>query len=209
MFNYASFKTELRARLGNRNDLEDRLDRWVNYAITELMLSPRFMFFELDKKDTFTTVIGQREYTLHDFADLWHILDIRDMTNERKLLRTHWSYLDKVMNTTGQPTRYYRFGYDLVLDMIPDGEYVMQLRYRKRPIDASAANPDFEGLGTEWEEMLLTLAAVKGFEALKQTEQAANMRGLFEQKVATMNDVLGLEDYDSETTVGVSLVPRF
>lgn len=206
MISFDAMKTELKARLGNRTDLDARMVRWINYSFFEILMNPRFLFFELDTSFTFTTVAGTKDYVISP-TDFWFILDIRDMPNARRLLRTHWSYLDKVVDTTGQPTRYYRFGNSLFLDPIPDNAYDIRVRYRRRPADL-ASGTLFEGLGTEWEEKIITLAAVKAFEALKLTEQAAGQRSLYEQMISTMSDVPGLEDFDSETGIMVSLVPR-
>lgn len=209
MVSYDVMKTELKSRLGNRQDLDTRMDRWINYAFFEIVSNPRFNFWELDSDYQFTTVAATAEYDIQSGAgDLHFILDVRDTTNERKLLRTHWSYLDKVVATSGAPTRYYRFGPNIILEPTPDDAYDITVRYRKRPNDLSTNNSSFEGLGTEWEEKIITLAAIKAFEALKLPQEAAGQRQLYEAMLSTMNDVLGLEDYDSETGVQVSLMPR-
>lgn len=207
MISYVAMKTELKARLGNRQDLDTRMDRWLNQAFFEILVNPRFSFFELDTTATFDTVAGTREYSLTGYTNLWFIADVRDMTNQHKLLRTHWSYMDKVVDVSGQPTRYYRYGESIFLDPIPDAIYNVRIRYRRRPNDIGVMS-DFEGLGTEWEEKIVTLAACKAFEALKMTQDAAMHKQLYEAMVATMSDVPGLEDLDSETGVAVSLMPR-
>lgn len=208
MLSYDAIKTELKARLGNRTDIDARMDRWINYAFFEILLNPRFMFYELDKTATFNTVAATSEYDLTTIAaDFWHVLDLVDTTNDKKMRRTHWSYIDKVVPTSGQPARYFHFGAKLHLNPVPDAVYGMLIRYRKRPNDLSSG-ATFESLGTEWEEMFVSLAAVKGFEALKQPEQASVQRQLFELKAATMSDVPGLEDFDSETGLEIAMTPR-
>jgi len=212
MITFNTMKTELKARLGNRIDLDARMIRWINYAFFELLMNPRFQFFEMDFKITFDTVIGQSEYPISTIIfgsnDLWFILDLRDNTNDRKLRRSHWSYLDKVVPQNGQPVRYYRFGLNVVLDPTPDGVYTMQMRYRVRPPDLREGS-QFFGLKTEWEEPIVTLAAVKAFEALKLHQDAAIQRQLLELMLTIRSDVPSLEDFDSENGVEVAMIPRY
>jgi len=205
MISFDAMKTELKARLGNRTDLDARMGRWINYAFFELTMNPRFSFYELDMRDSFTTVAVQDVYPIP--ADLWFVLDMRDDFNERKLRHSHWSYVDKFSRITGQPVRYFRFKNDLVLDPIPDAAYIIRRRYRKRPPDLIPGTT-YEGLGTEWEEPILTMATIKAWEALKQPDYAAAQRQLLEGMLGGRDDVPGLDDLDSETGVEVALRPR-
>jgi hypothetical protein len=208
--NFNDLKMELQLRLGNRADLDARMNRWLNYAYFEILMNPRFQFFELDTAaPVFDTIQGQDTYTFEGIkiVDMWFILDIRDMTNERKLRRTHWSYIDKITRFQGMPIRYYRFGNGFVMQPIPDATYVIQVRYRRRPPDLTNGT-DFINLGTEWEEPIITLASIKGFEALQLKEEAAGARQLLEGMFSSRIDVPGLEDFDSETTVEATIIPR-
>ena len=209
MVGFDALKTEVVARLGNRTDIDARVERWINYAFFEILLYPRFSFFELDKLVTFPTVASVATYTLTDFApDIWHILDIKDTNNSRHLTRSHYQVLDRVTPTNGQPTRYYRFGGTVVFDPIPDSVLTMQLRYRLRPADQTTGS-NFGGLGTEWEELITVLSVIKGFEALDQRDKAAEQRQILEAITALRGDVPTFEDADAETTIGAVLTDRF
>lgn len=211
LMSFDAMVAEVKLRLGNRADLDTRIPRWLNYAYFEIMINPRFNFFELDHSGGFDTIVGTDTYTISGntalFKGLWHILDVRDTTNERKLRRTHFSYIDKITRFQGQPIRYYRFSTDIVLQPIPDAIYHISVRYRQRPGELIPGT-EFSGLKTEWEEPLITLASIKGFEALQLKEEAAGARQLLEGLFATRSDVPGLEDFDAETTLEAAIIPR-
>src|SRR6266850_2370105 len=200
MVGFDALKTEVGARLGNRTDISSRVERWINHAFFELLLNPRFSFFELDSLAMFATVVGQASYALPAIAaNLWIILDIRDSTNFRHLERSHYQVIDRITPSSGQPTRYYRFAQTVNFDPVPDGVFQIQLRFRVRPGDQGTGS-NFASLGTEWEEPLILLSTIKGFEALDQPEKAGAKRQLFEALMPTRQDVPTLEDADAETT---------
>jgi hypothetical protein len=201
MLSYPALQTEVTARLGNRNDIASRVGRWINYAYYELLMNPRFNFFELDSIADFYTVPNQSYINVANLpTDFWHILGIRDVTNNRKLRRSHWQVFDRLTPTFGQPTRYSRFGPNIEFDPIPDLVYLNQMRYRARPPEL-ADNTNYSALGIEWEEPLITLSTIKGFEALEQPEKAAAQRQMLEPMLQTREDVPMLEDEDNENAI--------
>src|SRR5215510_10581549 len=94
MASFDAIQTEVIARLGNRTDINARSAVWINDAYFELLMNPRYIFFELDIAAQAPTVIGQGTYSLP--PDLWFILSLRDNTNNIKLQRTHTMVLDKI-----------------------------------------------------------------------------------------------------------------
>jgi hypothetical protein len=204
MAGYSTLVSEITQRLGNRSDIAARVPLWLNDAYYEVLLSPRFAFFELDQSGTVTTADGTRIYSLADITDLWFILSVRDTTNSQRLRRAHVREFDDIQYTEGQPNRYARYGNNLELDPTPDGVYTLAIRYRKRPSElADGGSPV---IGREWDEVLIALAVLKGREALEQTEQAAGQRQLVEGMLARREEVLVLEDADAEVTMGPDLM---
>ncbi len=215
MISFDAMQSEVISRLGNRSDIQARSVRWINQAFLELILLPRFSFFELDLTTSFNTVAGTRVYNITDWVglsppatagstdSLWYILDISDFTNNRKLARTHWHVLDRIgynPQISGQPTRYARFGNAVQLDPVPDGVFAMTVRYRNRPMDLQSGST-FVGLGSEWEEVIETMATIKGFEALDQRAKAGELRSLLEPMMSIRQDVPTQEDMDAEITI--------
>jgi hypothetical protein len=210
MISYDNIVTEVTSRLGNRQDIASRIGRWVNYAFFELLLNPRYSFYELDQgPNIFQTVIGQATYDLTQIAPtLWIILDLRDNTNSRRIRRVHYTEIDKVVATSGQPVRYYRYAQTITLDPVPDLVYQLQLRWRNRPSDFITGSNLL--LGTEWEEPIVAMATIRGFEALDQRQKAADQRMILEQMMPTRLDVPALESMDEEPTMQPTLIfPSF
>lgn len=200
MAGFNTIKTEVKARLGNRSDIESRLAIWINDAYFELLLSPRFSFFELDKKGTFETMDGTREYDVH--TDAWFILSLRDLTNKRRIRRASYRQFDDLDETSkGLPIRYAPYGRKIEFDPTPDNVYTITSRYRVRPAELVADSSHL--LGREWDEVLVALASAKGYEALEQQQKAVNARRLVEAAMAVREEAESLEDMDSETTIGV------
>ena len=206
MAGITSILAEITARLGNRTDLSARIPVWLNDYYAELLLSPRFAFWELDQSSTFVTVASTREYSLSSITDLWFILDVVDETNDRRLDRRHIREFDNIQQPTAtdqQPTRYARFSTTLHLDPTPGGIYTIRVRYRKRPTELTAGGSHL--LGREWDEPLIVGAVVKGWEALQQTQKAAEQKGLLEAQLAAREEPLSLEDADAEFGIEVEM----
>lgn len=194
MANFDTIQTEVLARLGNRTDITSRLPVWINDAYYEILMAPRFAFYELDKQATAVTTTSLRAYTLP--TDLWFILSVRDTTNNRKIRRSHWNIYDKRAATEGIPSTYARFGSTIELDPTPDGAYTLIIRYRYRPSELSSGVSPI--VGREWDELLTVLSVIKGFEALEQPEKAVMYRGLFEKLASDRQSLAELEDMDAE-----------
>lgn len=209
MISYEAMVTEVTARLGNRSDIASRVPRWLNYAYFELLVNPQFDFFELDKaNNSLATTSGVNSLDLSSITDLWALLSITDTTNNRKLTRSHVRVFDKIVPTSGQPTRYARFGSTVEFDPVPDGAYNLRVRYRIRPNELGSGTT-FNNLGTEWEEPIIVIATYKGWIALKQYEDAAATKQVMDACLATRQDVPMLEDEDSETGFEPSLLFRY
>lgn len=200
MAGFDSIFNEVSARLGNRNGIDARIAQWINDAYFELLLSPKFRFHELERSSSLTTEVGVIAYELP--TDLWHILNLRDETNGREIRRNDWINLDRRRNTDGTPNKYTRFGTTIELDPTPDSIITMVLRYKVRPAElVSGGTPIF---GREWDEILITMATTKGFDALEQTAQAMQQRQLLEAILAPRMDLLELEDPSAE----IAMQPR-
>jgi len=200
MASFDAIQTEVIARLGNRTDIDARSAVWINDAYFELLMNPRFNFFELDIAAQAPTVFGQGTYSLP--PDLWFILSLRDNTNNIKLQRSHTMVFDKIQRVLGNPVRYARFGPAVELDPIPNGVFTLQLRYRKRTADLITGTMPVTP--REWDEVITVLAVTKGFEALDNKEKAAAQRNLYNAMVDNRMDVPQLEDMDAETTIGIN-----
>lgn len=200
--NVTQLLTELTYRLGNRSDIQPRSIIWLNDAYYELLLSPRFTFFALDRSAPLAAPKGQRIYQVSlNFPDLWFILDIRNEDYQIKLRRKDPSEFDRTWRVEGIPVRYTRFQDQLELDPIPDMDYSLTLRYRIRPPELQAGGDTV--LDREWQEPLTCMAVQKGWEALEQWDKATQQKQLVETQFARRFDAFQMDDADSEATIGV------
>lgn len=198
--NITQMQQELIWRLGNRTDLDGRSLVWLNDAYFELLLSPRFTYFELDRQFVFTTTPLQRSYDVVTMVpDLWIILDLRNETFQQKIARFHWSEFDRKWHVFAIPVRYARYARNIELDPTPDKAYEITMRYRLRPPELEVGGEHL--LTREWDEVLITMAVQKGWEALEQWEKATAQKQIVETQLATREEPHGLEDADSETTI--------
>jgi hypothetical protein len=194
--------TELTYRLGNRSDLSPRTLIWLNDAYYELLLSPRFTFFEIDRSAGLLAPAGQYIFQVStNFPDLWFILDIRNEMYQIKLRRKDPSEFDRAWRTTGIPARYTRFQDQIEIDPTPDVDYQLTLRYRMRPPELQQGSDTI--LQREWDEPLLTMAVQKGWEALEQWDKASSQKQMLETQLARRFDAFQMDDADSEATIGV------
>lgn len=203
MATFDAIKNEVKKRLGNRQDIDDRLNMWINDAYFELLMEPEYTFFELDTIHLFDTEADRREYDLSLVAQLWFILMVRDLTNEREIRKTSVKYLDRISLTTGQPIRYARFADTLILDPTPDDVYSIRIRFRYRPNELVSGEMPL--INREWDEVIVGLSTIKGYEALEQPEKAAAARNLLQPLLDMRKDQEVLEDEDSEIGVRVRM----
>lgn len=193
-------QAELIYRVGNRTDIQARSMTWLNDAYFELLLSPRFTYFELDKSFPFTTVAQQRVYDIVSMIpDLWIILDLRNETLQQKIDRFHWSEFDRKWRVFAIPVRYARFGPTIEFDPTPDKAYDITLRYRLRPPQLTTGGLTL--LPREWDEVIITMAVQKGWEALEQWDKATAQKQIVESQLGLREEPASLEDADSETTI--------
>lgn len=209
MANVQTLLGEVVARLGGRTDIFGRALMWLGDAYFELLLTPRFAFYELDAiaPNVITTVENVRSYALTDIPDCWFILSVRDETSQYRIRRSDvyvFDGLNQVQHSGQIPVRYARFGNALEIDPTPGGAYVLTVRYRKRPPELT--NPGTHLLGREWDEPLIALAVIKGYEALEQPDRASAGRQLLEPVLALREDQQMLEDQGAEVTVGVEMM---
>lgn len=194
---YDDIKNEVIKRLGNRKDLDARVDQWSMDAFTELTQAPKASFRELDALYEFTAKAG--EARANTPADFWFILSLRDRT--RKLDQVHWQVLDRTYRTIGIPTRFARYQDNLELDPIPAEDTPLVMRYRRRlpKLEPGLVIP----LEREWHELLVTLAVAKGLSALQRFEEALPFKVSVDQEMSSRLDNPLLEDDGYETTIGV------
>jgi len=174
----------------------------LNDAYFELLLTPRFTFFQIDKSYAWTAQQGVFTYPISTSTpDLWFIIDIRNEVFQTKLKRKDPTELDRTWRTDGIPEQYTRFGDRIEIKPTPDVDYQMTTRYRIRPPELVQGGNHL--LTREWDEVLTTMSVQKGWEALEQWDKASAQKNLTEMQLARRFDAFQMDDADSEATIGV------
>src|SRR3990167_2717073 len=189
---------EVMSRLGNRSDITARAKQWVNQA--QFSIATSYRFFELEVSVTGSTTSSTRTYSLP--SDLRVILSIRDTTNSRKLNKSDWRTFDKVSQTTGQPSRYDRFGSSIELDPTPDDTYGLSLRYLKR-VASMTNDTDEPILPDEWIEAIILRACWIGALALQMNETSEAFKNEYVLYVSERKADQVESAFDIETGMGV------
>ena len=136
--------------------------------------------------------MGGRTHDLITFVpNLWIILDIGTRPSAQRA--------DRFDDRGSWPTRAEYPECALEFDPVPDKVYQLTLRYRLRPPELIQGGAHL--LTREWDEVLITMAVQKGWEALEQWEKAGAQKQIVENQLATREEPVNLEDADSETTI--------
>ena len=200
---FSTFKSDLKFKLGNTDDLDDYLGSWINEAYTELVTKNRFWgikrdieFPQLFKTDnTLATTPGSTYVTVP--SDCLYIITMWDQTNDKKLKWISWhDYIAKTGRATTadreKPTKWTRFGSYIHLSPTPDAGYNLTAYYRYVP-DEMSATSDTTAIGREWDYLIAKMAEEKGFSALEEPEKA-ELAG--KQALKMLVDMVGM--YDKE-----------
>jgi hypothetical protein len=99
------------------------------------------------------------------------------------------------------PTRYARYQNGLEFDPVPDQNYDMTMRYRRRLPTLITGMPI--PIEREWHELLIQLTVAKGLEALQRYEESTAYQQTIGGVLSTKLDNPALEDDNYETTIGV------
>lgn len=143
-----------RPNLGSGDQFRGRVKDYINRAY--LALSNGLDFPELQKTSTaITTVSGTQDYALP--VDTQFLYSITDTTNGPKLIKQGQGPLDAMGAGPGKPLYYARFINEIHLSPVPDGAFVIRVRYYQRPTLLSN-DADVPVMGVEWDEAILMLA---------------------------------------------------
>ncbi|PWT76632.1 MAG: hypothetical protein C5B60_03870 [Chloroflexi bacterium] len=199
---------EMSWRLGNRSDINPRILTWLNDAYFELLLTPRFTFFQIDRSYTWVASRGVYIYQVSTATpDLWFIIDVRNEVYQTKLRRKDPTEFDRTWRIDGIPERYTRFQDHIEIFPTPDMDYPMTTRYRVRPPELEQGGAHM--LTREWDEVLTTMAVTKGWESLEQWDKANSQKTLTELQLSRRFDAFQMDDIDSEATIGVEYGPGY
>jgi len=219
-FTYANFKDYLTLMLGEKDYTSvggvDFTGRWINTAYIHLTtqnkfwrMKGEFYFPELHVSDTVDTADGDKSVDSAD--DILYIEEVFDNTNSRWLKWIPWSkyisYTDRAdASAEGQPTEWHRRGTagtdDLWIHPTADDVYELEFYYRKRPPILSGTSTTI--IGTEWDEPILYLAAIKAHQWLHMHDKAAKLKEEWLDMVAGLIGIYDKEEQARRENLKVS-----
>jgi hypothetical protein len=220
MGNYAlsDFKAQLKLRLGNRDDLAspiDYLTTFVNQAYIDLAtknkfwgLRKNFRFPELETSSPLTTT-AHVAYIAGP-SDMLYPISVWDSTQDKRLPRISWSnYLSRSGRATtsseGAPSYWTRYGDSIYFYATPDTTYTENLYYRKIPAVLSNTT-DKTVLDAAWDEIILDLATIKGFESIQEFDKVGSWEKILTDKLPDRIGIYDKEDLSRQDIFTPSII---
>jgi hypothetical protein len=181
----ASLSPEVVLKCENRTTDVSRTYQWLWESLKEITSSGelRGEFDQLEQLGVpYNLTAGSREYSFStlllpsDYNDgtlnirLW--IDFPTNQVYRRLDMISYQEADNYANNPGKPTAWYRFADIYGFDLIPDSPYQIQARYLVQPPQASPIQNTAIVTPRDWDDVLVLMAAQKGFIELNQYEKA-------------------------------------
>ena len=195
---YTDMYNEVLVEVVQRDDIDTVISNALYQAYQDVATT--FHHFETEKIVTASMQVGVYRYVLP--ADLRVILSVRDDTQGRKLTKEDWRIFEEMSSrSTGDPSRYARFGRYLELDTLPDSANVFILRYAQ--IAARMSGSMTTILANEWDEAIILGAIYRTLQRIKQYDQAEIAKNRYLEFVQSRTQPKDLEDEDVDESLGV------
>lgn len=202
------FTKYLKITFSRRTDLEsidseNLYETWINSAYRDLTtrkkfwtLKKEFYFPELFTNDTSQSTSDGVAY-IDVPSDCLYIEDVFDVTTGKQLDWMSWGWYKSQTDRSdtskeNNPIKWHRRGDYIYLHQTPDAIYSMDVDYKKRVADLSGTGETI--IGPEWDEVILTLATIKGFAALRDWDQHDRFKEIFLEQVANLIGIYDKEE---------------
>lgn len=178
--NIESFVEKVRWKFGNRTDIDARITGWLKDAYLELSGYP---LETLEESTQDTTAPGQDTYSYPSNARSLKAITLVDASlvngspvqPRKKNIQVVRRYM---IGTQGMPAVWAGFGSSYILRPTPDRAYTVYLDYWKKPaldpdeVDVTTINECLVELPDDWFEILVRLAAQKGYSDLQEQDKS-------------------------------------
>jgi hypothetical protein len=206
------FRTEVRYMLDNRQadsggPTDAQIDRYINWAYNHVSRPNVYRHRELQAPQNVTLATDDRDYALSPVPHA--VYDVYNSTQGYKLTPKSIRDLDDIPITGARPQRYAVYGNTLFVDPQPtasegNGDTVV-VRYWQSPTILSGTNTTV--LRDEWDDVIVSGAAWRGWAALSQPERAFFFRDEFAAKILDVQNILKVEGEDTGWQWEVDLTP--
>lgn len=204
---FSTFQDNLIFELGERTDIDSRVDDWINTAYMTLTckslfpeLRQPFIFPELETSTSSDTTDGTAYISAP--TDALFVRTCWDSTSDKKLtkiaLRDYWDKTGRAdTDSEGAPTEWVRHGSYIYLSPTPDDTYSITVYYRKRPT-ALSEDADTTVIGAEWDEIIQRLAKVQSLIRFGEYDKVAPERQELNALIKDLIYTQGQEELDRE-----------
>ena len=208
MTTFLTMQNELQYSLRQRVGLTTSVKQKLNEATLEVMLLVKPPeFFETTP---ITTVVGTSAYSLtaqsnNVLAVLNATIDGTSTVKPTRLVRGTYEEFDELHKTTanrGRPSRWFRYGQEIIFYKVPDAVYTITIRHLERPTVMSA-DADVFPLALEWEEAVILRAASKMFVLLGNQERKLLSDSLFQDSVGFVVDRVKSIENEADQDAGM------
>jgi len=189
---------EVILRVENRTTDTGRAAIWLRDALLEISGNPDYRddFDQLEVLgQTFNLTQGIQTYAFSNIVpapslpnssgynmstlDVFIWIDYPTNSIRRKLNPTHYQDADKFQLAQSIPTEWYRFADTIGLNPVPNQPYQIQARIlQEHPIDDDNLAGTTILLPREWNEVLIWMAAMRGFGELLEYEKTQTIRNI-------------------------------
>ncbi len=207
---FSEFQTYTLFQLGGPSRTElmsptNYIARWVNDAYSDLTTKNRYMglrknfvFPELETSTALYTVDGRNYLTTP--SDCLIVRYVYDKTNNVKLDRINWytyiSYTDRANTSSeGSPNEWVRSAGKIYIHPTADAAYTMDVFYKKK-VPALSASADVTLIGSEWDNIIVQLAVIKGSQWMSEWDKAKVLKADWMETVSGMLGIYDQEERD-------------
>ena len=175
-------------KLGNRTDIDTKIEEWYRDAYLEIAYGYPFEELEETVHDTMVKDIDAYDYP--DEARGIKVITIEFDTGERRLRRRHIRNIERYQSTLapGQPALYAPFGNQIIVRPVPSASFNFRWRIWKKPtIEDTLADTLLE-VPDDWLEILDYAATIRGHTDLLERDKAGELHAILHGGSYTNSD---------------------
>ena len=170
MYTFKQLQDQVQDQLARFNMTND-IKMFINESYVAIV-GNNWKHYVTEKSVNFNTVASTRTYALSTIAsDIWFVKSLRDTTNKRKLAKHSWRSFEKTVENESTPSRYDRFGSDIILDPTPDAIVTIRMRYGAM-VTLLSADADVPITDHNLDEEIKAGAVWRGFQHLREFDKA-------------------------------------
>lgn len=179
MATIGSLVSTVASLLGGRTDLNTKISGWIVDGYRDIAMT--IPFETLEDTSEITTVSGFDSYDYPSGARGIKSVSVSlpGIPNSiRPLWKRNIARIDRYPMVPGMPSIWAPFGTQIVVRSVPNGQYVLTVRFWLKPIIQETVNDTELMVPDDWLEIVTYEAQMRGYLDLQEQERAANVRSI-------------------------------